>query len=83
MNHASKIFHTEISIFITVSNRGLKATVAIQSVTSKSISEIIGVELKEIRGYRTPPRPHPAMHYRNKKFTSISEGDFHQSRYGG
>lgn len=82
MIHAITIFHTEISIFITVSNGGLKATVAIQSVTSKSISEIIGVELKEIRGYRTPPS-HPAMHYRNKKFTSISEGDFHQSRYGG
>lgn len=24
-----------------------------------------------------------ATHYRNKKFTSISERDFHQCRYGG
>lgn len=55
MINAVTILHTEISIFITVSSGGLKATVAIQSVTSKSISEIIGVELKEIRGYRTPP----------------------------
>lgn len=55
----------DIWIITAVSKRPLKATVATQSVTSKSISDIIGVSFKE-RGYH-PTSPQCITEIKNSR----------------